>query len=125
VGEVKPIVIIDDDEDMRSTLADLFSEEGYEVRCFTNGAEALSYLRRDADASLILLDLEMPVMDGWTFRREQERDRRLERIPVIAMSASADLGPPYPPRAAAVFSKPMDVDQLVARVAEQVRMRPS
>lgn len=122
---MQTIVIIDDDEDMRTALADVLSEEGYSVRCFTNGAEALSWLRRHADASLILLDLEMPVMDGWTFRREQERDRRLNRIPVIAMSASADLGPPYPPRAAAVFSKPMDVDQLVARVAEEVRLRPS
>ena len=122
---MKTIVIIDDDEDMRAALADVLAEEGYRVRCFTNGAEALTWLRRHGEASLILLDLEMPVMDGWTFRREQERDRRLNRIPVIAMSASADLGPPYPPRAAAVFSKPMDVDQLVARVAEEVRFRPS
>lgn len=117
---MKTIVIIDDDEDMRSTLADVLAEEGYAVRCFANGAEALRHLKHHSDASLILLDLEMPVMDGWTFRREQERDRRLKRIPVIAMSASADLGVPSP-HAAAVFSKPMDVDQLVQRIGETVR----
>jgi len=117
---VKTIVIIDDDEDMRCALADVLAEEGYAVRCFANGAEALLNLRRDAEASLILLDLEMPVMDGWAFRREQQRDRRLKKIPVIAMSASADLGVPSP-HAGAVFSKPMDVDQLVQRIGEAVR----
>lgn len=118
---MKTIVIIDDDEDMRSTLADVLAEEGYAVRCFANGAEALRHLKHHhRDASLILLDLEMPVMDGWTFRREQERDRRLKRIPVIAMSASADLGVPNP-HAAAMFSKPMDVDELVQRIGQEVR----
>jgi CheY-like chemotaxis protein len=118
---VKPIVVIDDDQDVREVLADLLVEEGYPVRCFRNGAEALADLRRDASASLILLDLMMPVMNGWRFREEQIRDRRLAGIPVIAMSALAEVNSPPCPRPMALFSKPFNVDKLLARIAERVR----
>jgi CheY-like chemotaxis protein len=118
---VKPIVVIDDDQDVREVLADLLVAEGYRVRCFANGADALASLRRDSSASLILLDLMMPVMNGWRFREEQARDRRLASIPVIAMSACADLGPSTIPRPLALVAKPFNVDNLLARIAERVR----
>jgi CheY-like chemotaxis protein len=118
---VKPIVVIDDDQDVREVLAELLIEEGYPVRCFCNGAEALADLRRDGNASLILLDLMMPVMNGWRFREEQTRDRRLAGIPVIAMSALAEVSPPPLPRPLALLAKPFNVDKLLARIAERVR----
>jgi CheY-like chemotaxis protein len=118
---MKPIVIIDDDPDVREVLAELLTDEGYAVRCFANGAEALAGLRGDASASLILLDLMMPVMNGWRFREEQTLDRRLASIPVIAMSAVADVAPPPRPRPLAVVSKPFNLDKLLARIAERVR----
>ena len=117
---MKPIVVIDDDQDVREVLADLLVAEGYRVRCFANGAEALASLRRDASASLILLDLMMPVMNGWRFREEQARDRRLASIPVIAMSACAEFGPSTIPRPLALVAKPFNVDNLLARIAERV-----
>jgi CheY-like chemotaxis protein len=121
VTPVKPIVVIDDDADMREILTELLCEEGYAVRSFCNGAEALDDLRRDSDASLILLDLMMPVMNGWRFREEQTRDRRLASIPVIAMSAVADIERPPRPRPAALFAKPFNLEKLLARIAERVK----
>jgi CheY-like chemotaxis protein len=121
LGTTKPIVVIDDDQDVREVLADLLVAEGYRVRCFANGADALAGLRRDCSASLILLDLMMPVMSGWRFREEQARDRRLASIPVIAMSAVADIGPGPLPRPLAMVAKPFNVDNLLARIAERVR----
>lgn len=118
----KPIVVIDDDQDVREVLADLLVAEGYRVRCFSNGADALAALRRDASASLILLDLMMPVMNGWRFREEQARDLRLGCIPVIAMSACADIGPSTLPRPLALLAKPFNVEALLARIAERVRV---
>jgi CheY-like chemotaxis protein len=63
----------------------------------------------------------MPVMNGWRFREEQTRDRRLAGIPVIAMSALAEVSPPPLPRPLALLAKPFNVDKLLARIAERVR----
>jgi CheY-like chemotaxis protein len=113
----KPIVVIDDDDDVREVLAELLAEEGYRVRCFANGAEALDHLRRDSAVAVILLDLMMPVMNGWRFREEQTRDQRLAGIPVIAMSAVMDCEVPPSPTPAALLCKPIDVEALLERVA--------
>lgn len=122
---VEPIVVIDDDADIRDSLAELLVDEGYTVRCFANAAEALQHLRGDGRASLIILDLMMPGMNGWTFREEQAHDEKLAEIPVIAMSAVADLEPPWPPsRDATLLCKPVDVNVLLHRVAETVHHAP-
>lgn len=82
------ILIVDDDFDVRETLADVLTEAGYTVSVAGHGAEALSALRAARDLpNLILLDLVMPVMDGWQFRAEQQRDAALARIPVVTFSA--------------------------------------
>jgi len=119
VQDVDPIFVIDDDADIRDSLAEILSDEGYSVRTFANGAEALEYLRNDANASLIILDLMMPGMNGWAFREVQSHDERLAGIPVITISAVADLDPPSP--ATPALCKPVDVDVLLDRVAEQVQ----
>ena len=119
-GGVDPILVVDDDADVRDSLAELLAEEGYEVRSFANAAEALEHLRHDG-ASLIILDLMMPGMSGWAFREAQARDARLAEIPVIAISAVADLEPPWPRwPAATLMCKPVNLDQLLDRVAAQV-----
>jgi CheY-like chemotaxis protein len=120
---VEPIFVIDDDADIRDSLADLLNDAGYPVRCFANGAQALDDLRHEGKASLIIFDLMMPGMDGWSFREEQRHDQRLAAIPVIAISAVADLEPPWPPspRETTLLCKPVDLDLLLDRVAEEVR----
>lgn len=82
------ILVVDDDLDVRETLADVLSDAGYEVHVAEHGGEALAVLRAARDLpGLILLDLAMPVMDGWQFRAEQRRDAMLAEIPVVTFSA--------------------------------------
>ena len=82
------ILVVDDQPEIRSMFTALLQEEGYSVVCAANGREALDYLRRtDELPRLILLDLAMPIMTGWDFLREQERDLTLAAIPVILMTA--------------------------------------
>ena len=111
------ILLVEDDEALREALSEVLADEGYRVDCAANGREALDHLNRSAAASpdLILLDLVMPVMDGWAFREAQRKNGRLARIPTVVLSASF---PPDSPRmrslqAEAVLSKPVSIDRLV------------
>jgi CheY-like chemotaxis protein len=81
------ILIVEDETDVREALAIFFEAEGYDVLQAANGEEALALLDRAPAVCLILLDLFMPVMDAWGFRRAQLADPRLAAIPVIVISA--------------------------------------
>jgi len=106
-----PVLLVDDDAAVRRTIARFLEFEGFVVVEAGNGLEALNYLRTGAGASVIVLDLRMPVMDGWAFRREQRLDPRLEHIPVVVMSgADADRFPEL--EAAAAFEKPVTMVQI-------------
>jgi CheY-like chemotaxis protein len=87
----KPFVlIIDDDPLSAATLADVLFHAGHASDHARNGAEALDLLRNGATPRLILLDLSMPVMDGWTFREQQMQDPNLSTIPVIVITGAID-----------------------------------
>jgi CheY-like chemotaxis protein len=106
-----PVLLVDDDAAVRRTIARFLEFEGFVVVEAGNGLEALAYLRTGAGASVIVLDLRMPIMDGWAFRREQRLDPRLEHIPVVIMSgADADRFPEL--EAAAAFEKPVTMAQV-------------
>jgi CheY-like chemotaxis protein len=91
-GSTMTILIVEDEPPIRDVLSEILEDEGYSVTTVSNGMEALTYLRQQADRpSLILLDLGMPVMTGWEFREEQLRDATLKDIPVVVMSATIDL----------------------------------
>ena len=106
-----PVLLVDDDAAVRRTIARFLEFEGFVVVEAGNGLEALNYLRTGASASVIVLDLRMPVMDGWAFRREQRLDPRLEHIPVVIMSgADTDRFPEL--EAAATFEKPVTMAQI-------------
>ncbi len=83
-----PILVVDDDTDLREILGELLREEGYDARLFENGRLALEFLRKGERPKLILLDLMMPEMNGWRFREEQLKDVELKDIPVVVMTAS-------------------------------------
>jgi CheY-like chemotaxis protein len=87
----KKILVIEDDRYIRETVTELLESEGYDVSVAINGHDALEQLRRssklDRLPSLIVLDLMMPVKDGFAFREEQVKDPILSQIPVIVMSA--------------------------------------
>jgi CheY-like chemotaxis protein len=84
------IMVIDDDADVRSALTDLFRDQGYRVVGVADGGEGVRYLSREELPQLILLDLMMPVADGWQFRAEQLMNPALASIPVIVITASPD-----------------------------------
>jgi CheY-like chemotaxis protein len=107
-----PVLIVEDDQDLREMMAQLLTLEGYEAATVANGREALDYLHGADRPNVILLDLMMPVMDGWEFHRRMEADPALPPVPVIVLSAldqarSANI------HAAAFLKKPLDFDRLL------------
>src|SRR5262245_52120873 len=80
------IMVIDDDESVRSALTDVLSREGYRVVAFADGDEGLAYLSADEPPALILLDMMLPTVEGWKFRTEQVMNPLLASIPVIVMN---------------------------------------
>lgn len=74
---------------MRATLCDLLERAGFRVATAANGREALDSLRGGPSPSVVLLDLMMPVMNGWEFREQQTRDAELAGIPVVILSADS------------------------------------
>src|ERR1051326_5429673 len=89
---VNAILIVEDDADIREDLADILRDEGYDVTTAANGRDARDRLKASEDRpDLILLDLMMPVMDGWQFRTEQLKDAALAEIPVVILSGAGDV----------------------------------
>jgi CheY-like chemotaxis protein len=83
-----PILVVEDDYDIREALKMVLVENGYQVVSAGDGQEALDYLKQGAEPpALILLDLMMPLMNGFQFRAEQKKDPFWSKIPVIAMTA--------------------------------------
>jgi CheY-like chemotaxis protein len=110
---VHSVIVVEDDPDLREMMAHLLAFEGFEPRVASNGQEALQLLHAEDPApNVIVLDLMMPVMDGWTFRERQRRDASLANIPVIVVTAApqAAVGPLDVDE---VLSKPVDFDRLV------------
>jgi CheY-like chemotaxis protein len=83
------IMVVDDDRDIRESLRRLLEEEGFDVQTCPDGLRALEALRAAGGdrPDLVILDLMMPVMDGWQFRVRQRADPGLADIPVLAISA--------------------------------------
>lgn len=106
------VLIVDDDLDVRSALAEILELRGYTVDCAGNGREALEHLRTSpALPAVIILDVLMPVMDGWQFLAEQKKDPALTGIPVMVVTAMRNA---EKFDAAATFHKPVEVDRLLA-----------
>ena len=118
----RSVLIVEDHPELRRTLTDLLQEAGYAVTSAADGQEALAGLRNAPPPDLILLDLMMPVMDGWEFRRRQRQDGALAAIPVVVISGGET--PSHSPGfvdAASYLLKPIDFDVLLATVARHCR----
>ena len=111
------VLIVEDDTDTRDMLGKFLELEGYRVETAVNGQQALERLNDGVDPAVILLDLMMPVMDGWQFRRHQTADARLAKIPTIVVSA-AGRDRMAQVSADAYLAKPIDMDELLTRVSE-------
>jgi len=122
VFEGTSLLIVEDDEALREALCDALRDEGFSVASAADGLEALDLLGRPSAVrpSMILLDLTMPRMNGWQFRAAQRTDERIAAIPVVVLSAAANLaaeaeslGVP----SGAWLRKPVPLERLLAMVA--------
>jgi CheY-like chemotaxis protein len=114
----RQILLVEDDPDSRACMRSLLELEGYVVHTAADGAEALKRLRSGLEPGLIVLDLMMPGMDGFQFRKEQLQDPKLLAIPVVIYSghhdvkANAALLEPT-----AYIQKPIDLDSFLDLVS--------
>jgi CheY-like chemotaxis protein len=117
-ARVSSILVVDDDPAIRALLSEVLGDEGYKVVSVANGQEALYHLHHNGGLpQLILLDLMMPTMNGWAFLSHQQQDAKLAGIPVVVMSAGANVQQqPLAYAPASVLPKPVDVDLLLATV---------
>ena len=110
------ILLAEDDEDLREAMVDTLNDAGYSVEAVRNGREALEWLQDTANPpKLILLDLMMPVMDGWQFLDEREKTPKVAAVPVIVLSANGS----FVAKSETVpfLQKPVKVVPLLALVA--------
>ncbi|WP_437505938.1 response regulator [Sorangium sp. So ce1099] len=112
----KSVLIIDDDVDLATTLAETLCELGYEATPYFSGREALDRLSQGARPGVILLDLMMPKMNGWKVCDELSAVPGLEEIPVVIMTAASNIRQPMPTHAREVISKPFELDALLKTI---------
>jgi CheY-like chemotaxis protein len=84
------ILIVDDDLDIATSIAEILENEGHTIAVAESGGAGLDQLRTGDRPDLILLDLMMPVMSGWDFRREQRAMPEVAEIPIITITAADD-----------------------------------
>lgn len=110
---LRPILVVDDDPDIRTCIRDLLTDAGYSAAEAEDGVEALAVLRTNPTPCMVLLDMMMPRMDGAATLAEIKRDEALAALPVIVVSASK-IGAPV--GAAAFLPKPFKAEQLMSLV---------
>jgi len=108
----RAVMIVDDDDAIREALEDVLSDEGYEVVGLSDGQQALDYLHAEKRPSAILVDLWMPVMDGWKFLEALLDDPRFSRIPLIVLTAARDQRA-RDLRVSEVLTKPVQLQQVL------------
>ncbi len=113
----RQILIVEDDSALREALAQVLTDEGYDLLSASDGLEAVTCLKKGNRPDVILLDLSMPVVNGWEFRMFQMRDPDLAHIPVILITAGG-----YTPeevawlQASALIHKPVDLPFLLSAI---------
>lgn len=113
---LRPVLVVDDDPDIRETLRFVLEDAGYQVYSAENGQEALEVLANTKPLpGLILLDLMMPIMSGDEMLKALKSVHALAEIPVTIVTAS---GAPMPPLASGLLKKPVDLDVLL-RIVER------
>jgi CheY-like chemotaxis protein len=120
------ILLIDDEMSIRDVLVEVLEDEGYGVVTAANGLEAINVLRHSSEPPcVILLDLMMPVMTGWEFRKEQQQDPALAAIPVVVLSATQNIKKEATALgAAAHIQKPINFDTLLDTVERYCAAHP-
>ena len=118
---IPTLLVVDDQRTLRDALTAFLESEGYIVADATNGRDALVYLGSGQPVHTIIVDLDMPVMDGWEFLRRQKRDCIWRTIPTFVITGlteaeqkRGELGD------ARVFQKPLNFEELLKAVRAEL-----
>lgn len=110
------ILVVEDDDDIRSVILDLLESEGYYTMAATNGKEALDILNKSPKPCLVLLDMMMPIMNGREFLDIVMKDSMLAPLPVLIVSAIADAS--NSKGSVGFLKKPIDIDVILEVVGQ-------
>lgn len=119
VAEPKLVLVVDDEQDLLEVTSFVLESEGYRVETARNGEEALARLRGGLRPELVLLDMMMPVMNGWEFLQTITAIPSLKSIPVVVLTAAGSAV--VVPGAVEILRKPFDLSQLVEVVDRHAR----
>lgn len=112
------ILLVEDDDFIRQEVSEALQDEGYTVSAAAHGKEALALLADGEKPSVVLLDLMMPVMNGWEFLKAFKKEESYAGIPVVILSAFADRATIIGGDAISVLRKPINLDALFAVLSE-------
>lgn len=110
------ILVVDDDDGIREALKVALEYEGYTVSTAENGQIALDLINTGYTPCLIVLDLMMPVMDGWTFSAKLSEDSQFSNIPIVVVSAMGDQAQNI--QAKSIFKKPVNLKNLFEAIKQ-------
>ncbi|ACG72060.1 response regulator receiver protein [Anaeromyxobacter sp. K] len=119
----RSILLVEDDDAIRESVAECLDAEGYAVATVENGVAGLEWLRRSGRPDLVVLDLVMPVMNGAQFLEAVRGDPSLRDLPVVLMTAALPSAQLPVPVADGYLTKPFELEQLLETVARHARRR--
>ena len=112
IGRARRLLLVEDNDDIRESLTRLLESKGYVVDAARHGQEALQKLRQNGPPCLAIMDLIMPVMDGWQLRRELLKDEKFAAVPVVIVSGVANLQKASSVDSVAKLQKPVSLPKL-------------
>jgi len=119
------ILVIDDDVDLVAVMKGTLESKAYDVIVAYNGKDGLEKAKKEKP-DLILLDIMMPIMDGFNFAEQFGKDPSLVKIPVLALTSFSDsLGQPFPFQVSEYLRKPLKPKDLIAKVEEHLKRKGS
>ncbi len=119
------ILVVDDDVELVTVMKGALESKSYEVIVAYNGKEGLEKAKKEKP-DLVILDILMPVMDGWSFANQFNKEPSLAKTPVLALTSfSESLGQPFPFEVCEYIRKPLKPKELIAKVEEHLRRRSS
>jgi CheY-like chemotaxis protein len=110
------VLVVDDEPDHRTMMREALEDEGYRAETAVHGAEGLARIRAGFRPDIIILDLRMPVMDGWAFMTELKRDPELASIPVVVTTQAGDRVLTSAPVSAGYLAKPFEAHRLIETI---------
>lgn len=119
------VVLVEDDPDIREAICDILELEGYKVSAYENGKEALDHLHESPNPGLIILDLMMPVMNGFQFLKARSNDEALSDIPCFVVSAVGKRKEVMSEGAQGFLRKPVDANDILDLVKAHIHIEES